>query len=152
MFTIAFPEYNFRLKEENGKRFVFDIIRKKFVVITPEEWVRQHLLYYLTETLNYPRTYIAVEYALMLNGLKKRCDIVVFNRAHVPVFIIECKKPEIPLSQPVIDQAGRYNLKMKVPYVAISNGTDNMVAAVDFENNGFLFLNEYPDYGVLAVG
>jgi len=150
MFTIDFPAYNFRLKEENGRRYVFDIIRKKMVQITPEEWVRQHLLHYLVNTLHYPAGFIAVEYAIALNDLKKRCDIVVFNRSHAPAFIIECKKPDIELNQQIFDQAGRYNLTLKVPFIAISNGTHNMVAQINFAESSFQLLNAFPGYEQLG--
>jgi hypothetical protein len=149
MFTINFPNYNFKLKEDNGKKYVFDIVRKQYIFITPEEWVRQHLLYFLIEDLQYPKSFISVEHSISLNGLKKRCDIVVFNKFHAPAFIIECKKPEFNLNQTVFDQAGRYNLELKVPFLAISNGNQNIVSVIDKEKKVFRFLNNFPNYNDL---
>jgi type I site-specific restriction endonuclease len=146
MFTVEFPSFDFNVKTENGKRYIFDIIRKKFILNTPEEWVRQHIVHYLISEKNYQKNYISVEHAIELNGLRKRCDIVVFNRQFQPAFIIECKKPEIDLTQHIFDQAGRYNLKLKVPFVAITNGTQNMVATVDFSNSSFKLLQSYPRF------
>jgi type I site-specific restriction endonuclease len=149
MFTIDFPEFSFKVKTENGKRYIYDIARKKHVVITPEEWVRQNILHYLTEVKKYPLNFIAVEYALQLNGLNKRADILIYNAYHTPVLIIECKKPEIALNQNIFIQAARYNLTLKVPFIAITNGTENMLAKVDFENETHEFLNDFPAFETL---
>lgn len=149
MFTIHFPEFDFKVKTENGKQLIFDNIRKKFVVITPEEWVRQHIIHYLITVKKYPVNFIAVEHAITVNNLQKRCDIVVFNKLFQPKLIVECKQPEISLAQNIFDQAGRYNLTLQVPYLAITNGVDNMVAQIDLQNSNYTFLNNYPEYELL---
>lgn len=144
LFQINFQEYSFRVKQADGKQMIFDIVRKKFIVITPEEWVRQNLLHYLIFEKKYPQHLFAIEHGINLNGLQKRCDMVVFNKDYQPAMIIECKKPEIELSNTIFEQAARYNLTLQVPYLAISNGVENMVAEIDLLNAESKFLNDYP--------
>ncbi len=146
MFNLHFPDFDFKLKTIEGRQMIYDRLRKKYVVITPEEWVRQHIIYYLIEIKNYPANFISVEHSISVNNTQKRCDIVVFSKAFRPKLIIECKQPEISLSQNIFDQAGTYNLSLKVPYLAISNGIENMVSQVDLLNSKFVFLNGYPEY------
>jgi len=149
MFTIHFPEFDFKVKTENGKRLIFDIVRKKYVTITPEEWVRQHILHYLIEVKQYPQGFISVEHALAVNNMPKRCDVLVFNKLFQPALIIECKQPDIALAQNIFDQAGRYNLTLQVPYLAITNGTHNMAAQLHLKTGTILFLKDYPEYEAL---
>ncbi len=149
MFIIHFPEFDFKVKTENGKRLIFDKARKKYVAITPEEWVRQHILHYLIDVKRYPVGFISVEHAIAVNNMQKRCDIVVFDKRFRPALIVECKQPEIALAQNIFDQAGRYNLTLQVPYLAITNGTDNMAAQLDLKTGRIDFLEDYPEYGAL---
>jgi hypothetical protein len=149
MFTIDFPEFSFKVKTENNKRLIFDVVRKKYVVITPEEWVRQNILHYLVYIKTYPLNFISVEHALKLNGLNKRADILIYNTHYAPALIIECKKPEIVLNQNIFSQAARYNLTLKVAFIAITNGTENMLAKVDLENETHEFLNDFPAFETL---
>lgn len=146
MFNLHFPEFDFKVKTEDEKQLIFDKLRKKYVVITPEEWVRQHIVHYLTEVKNYPESFISVEHSIVINNIAKRCDIVVFNKSFQPKLIIECKRPEINLTQNVFDQAGRYNLTLRVPYVAITNGVENIVAHIDLQNGKYNFIDAYPKY------
>lgn len=146
MKRLNLPTYSFNIKSEAGAEFIFDESRRKWVSLTPEEWVRQHILQYLIHEKNYPVSLIAVEMGIRINGLKKRCDLVVFNRAAEPVMIVECKAPEVSLNQKVFDQAARYNWDMQVPYLLISNGIQHYCARIDSQVNSSVLLSQIPDY------
>ncbi len=125
---LKYPTYNIRLKQNaKGNVQVFDEIRKKWFLLTPEEWVRQHLINYLIKEKRYPISLISVEKELILNETKKRYDVVVFSKTLKPLIIIECKAPEIMLNEKVLEQALRYNLVLKVPYLMITNGMNDFV-------------------------
>jgi type I site-specific restriction endonuclease len=141
---IEFPAYAFRVRESAGQRQIFDPLRRRFVALTPEEWVRQHLLRYLQEACGYPASLISVEKKLTLNGMTRRADAVVFDRAIHPWLIIECKAPEVSLDQEVLDQAARYNSVLRAPFLAVCNGTDLLLAELDFARNGHRFLAHWP--------
>ncbi len=143
MTEVAFAEYDFRVEEKDGKRFIFDIARKKLVALTPEEWVRQHILHYLVHTKNYPTSLIAVERGIELNGLKKRFDLVVFSNTGKPVMIIECKASEEQLNEKVFEQIARYNIPLNVDYLWVSNGALNYCCKL---KGGIELLKEVPDY------
>ncbi len=142
MIKIEYPAYNHKIKQEEGSDFIFDSFRKKWVVLTPEEWVRQNFLAYLVQVKNYSPSLIAVEKEIVLGELKKRFDIVVFDKQATPFMLIECKEMGVQLTQQVLDQALRYNIAMQVPYVVITNGTSCM--AFNCTNNSFLELKELP--------
>ena len=148
MFSIDFPEYQFDLKTLSGKKSILDIIRKKYVAATPEEIVRQYIIHYLVNEKFYPKSLLAVEMPLTLNQLKKRCDIVAYKN-NQPHLIVECKAPKVKLDQATFEQVSTYNLKLKVPYLLITNGVENCCAQVDFRNNTYRFLNFIPDYAAL---
>lgn len=120
---IEFPQQPFRIKDEEGKKFIFDTIRKAWIVLTPEEWVRQNFIQYLTQVKQYPITLIAVEKEIMLGELVKRFDILVYDSNYDPWMIIECKGMEISLSENVLEQALRYNISVPVPHLVITNGS-----------------------------
>lgn len=145
------PDYSFTFKEENKKTKIFDEIRKKYLVLTPEEWVRQNVLKFLTEDKNYPQGLIAIEKGLTLNGLKKRTDILIYNREGIPVLMVECKAPSIKINQAAFDQIGRYNINFKLPYLFVTNGLQHFVAKVDFKEKQFEFLTEVPNYENLEL-
>ena len=126
MITVQFPEPQFKLKKEGEKRFVFDAIRKTWLLLTKEEWVRQNFVAYLIKHLRYPETLIALEKEIILNGLKKRFDILVYDGFHQPWMLIECKAPEVQLSDGVLQQALRYNITLPVPFIVITNGTSTV--------------------------
>lgn len=107
------------------------LVRKKWVALEPEEWVRQHLIYHLSETLGYPMGLMAVEHTLILNDVTKRADLVCFNKDRKPILLAECKAPNITLSQKTLDQAARYNLVLKVPTLLLSNGLNHYAVATD---------------------
>lgn len=138
---LKYPTFNIRLKQNSkDKLFVFDTIRKKWLLLTPEEWVRQHVINYLIIEKKYPASLISLEKEIELNGAKKRYDIVVYSKDLKPEIIIECKAPEIALSQEVLEQALRYNLILDVNYVFITNGKMDAIY-----HQGKL-LNELPDF------
>jgi hypothetical protein len=125
------PSYDHRLKEAEGKLWIFDPLRKKFLVLTPEEWVRQHFVNYLTVHLKYPRSLIKIEGGLTYNQLAKRSDIVVFDRDGKPWMLVECKSPDIKLSEQTIRQAAMYNSKLSARFITVSNGLAHMTCKVD---------------------
>ncbi|MEX0811319.1 MAG: type I restriction enzyme HsdR N-terminal domain-containing protein [Chitinophagales bacterium] len=151
MTSINFPEYDFKLRIVNDQKQIFDPVRKKYVKLTPEEWVRQHWIYYLHGELNFPFGYLAVEKGLELNQLKKRCDIVAYSRAGEPMLIVECKAPEVKVNQQSIDQAGRYNIKLKVPYLLISNGADTAFFFIDHKKGTFHEMQKIPLFDNLSI-
>lgn len=123
MIPVQFPQPEFRIKMEGGKHFIFDAIRKAWLLLTEEEWVRQNFVNYLVSQLNYPSTVIAIEKEIVLNDLRKRFDILVYDRQHQPWMMIECKAPEVALSEAVLQQVLRYTISVPVEFVVITNGT-----------------------------
>jgi hypothetical protein len=123
MIKIEYPPYQPKIKKENNTEFIFDTIRKKWIVLTPEEWVRQNFLQYLIVEKKYPATLISVEKEIKLGDLKKRFDIVVYDNNTTPWLIVECKEMNTPLDKKVIDQILRYNITLQVPFLIITNGT-----------------------------
>jgi hypothetical protein len=146
METLNFPSYSFRFKNSENKIRIFDVIRKKFVILQPEEWVRQHLVHYLIDEKNYPKTLINVERQLTLNGLNKRYDIVVFKSDGSIDILIECKAPQIEITQETFDQIARYNLQLRANYLIVSNGLNHFFCKMDFENEKYTFLEQIPDF------
>ena len=146
MQKLNFPTYSFRFKNSENKLSIFDEIRKKFIILTPEEWVRQHVVRFLLEEKKYPKSLINVEKVLMVNGLRKRYDIVVFNPDGSIFVLVECKAPEIKTAQATFDQIARYNMTMKAQYLMVTNGLNHYFCLMDFENEKYEFLRELPDY------
>jgi len=146
MEPLNLPSYKFRIKSNENKLVIFDIIRKKYVVLTPEEWVRQHIIHYLIEEKKYPISLIAVEKKLMINSLTKRTDILVFNTNGLPEIIVECKAPSIKINQSSFDQIARYNLKLNANYLIVSNGLDHFFCSMDLKNECYVFLENIPTY------
>ena len=123
MIKIEYPPYQPKIKEESGKEFIFDEFRKRWVLLTPEEWVRQNFLQYLIQTKKYPASLIAIEKEIKLGELKKRFDIVVYDNETKPWMIVECKEMNVALDKSVLDQVLRYNISLNVPYLVITNGS-----------------------------
>jgi type I site-specific restriction endonuclease len=146
MQQLNFPIYNFRFKNSENKVSIFDEIRKKFIILTPEEWVRQHVVRFLLEEKKYPKSLINVEKVLSVNGLRKRYDIVVFNPDGSIFVLVECKAPEIKTAQATFDQIARYNLALKAQFLMVTNGLNHYFCQMDFENEKYDFLKELPDY------
>ncbi|HNX89424.1 MAG TPA: type I restriction enzyme HsdR N-terminal domain-containing protein [Paludibacteraceae bacterium] len=149
MLQLNLPEYQFRLKQTEKGLLILDSLRKRFVKLTPEEWVRQNFLRYLIEHKQYPLALMAVEKQLIVNGLKKRCDAILYDIKGNPMIIIELKAPNIPITQLVFDQVAVYNSKLKVKYFMISNGFEHYCCKVNPENSSYLFFEGIPDYSLL---
>ena len=140
--ALKYPLFNTKLKKQKNQTFIFDEVRKKWLLLTPEEWVRQHLIHYLILEKKYPVSLISIEKEIILNDLKKRYDIVIYNKQLMPVVVIECKAPYIELDKTVVEQALRYNLIIKAKYLMISNG----VSDVTFNSlNQAVLLPDYND-------
>ena len=146
MQKLNLPSYTFKLKSNENKQFIFDIIRKKYVVLTPEEWVRQHLIHYLITDKGYPKSLITVEKQLTVNNLKKRFDILIFNNSGQPEIIIECKSPKVSISQHTFNQISRYNLALNATHILVSNGLQHYFCQLDKNNKQYVFLKELPHY------
>lgn len=146
MQQLNFPSYIFRFKNSENKTAIFDEIRKKFIILTPEEWVRQHVVQFLLEEKKYPKSLINVEKVLHVNGLRKRYDVVAFDSDGSIRVLIECKAPEIKITQDTFDQIARYNMTMKAQFLMVTNGLNHYFCQMDFENEKYKFLPELPDY------
>lgn len=146
MEQLNFKTYPFRLKKVDNKIFIFDDIRKKFVVLQPEEWVRQHVIRFLIEEKNYPQSLINVEKELTINGLTKRYDVVVFSKSGDIFLIVECKASSVPITQIVFDQIARYNLALKSQFLMVTNGLQHYFCQTDYQNNKYVFLKGLPDF------
>ena len=151
MQNLNFPTYSFRLKNSENNTHIFDVVRKKFVVLQPEEWVRQHCIQYLIQEKNYPISLINVEKVILINGLKKRYDIVVFNPNGSLELVVECKAPKIKISQATFDQIARYNLTLKAPYLMVTNGLNHYFCTMNYNNESFEFLENLPNYNTKQI-
>ena len=146
MLKLNFPTYTFRFKNSENKVSIFDEIRKKFIILTPEEWVRQHVVQFLMIEKKYPKSLINVEKVLTVNGLRKRYDVVVFNSDGSKHILVECKAPEVKISQATFDQIARYNMTMQARFLNVTNGLSHFYCQMDFENEKYQFLRSLPDY------
>jgi len=140
------PEYSFRITGKEGEELILDPIRRKFVRLTPEEWVRQNFIQYLVNEGGYPPGLIGVEVKSRFSNLNRRVDILIHDRTGAPVMIVECKSPEISLNDKVFDQIVCYNLGFRVPYLIVTNGLDHYACRIDIENNKYEFLHVIPQY------
>lgn len=143
---LNFPPYHFRLKNTENRTHIFDVVRKKFVVLQPEEWVRQHVVHFLMETKGYPISLINVEKQLTINGLRKRYDIIVFNKDGAIDMLIECKAPQVEIDQKVFDQIAIYNLQVKSNYLMVTNGITHYYCQINHDEEKYTFLKEIPDF------
>ncbi|GIM57898.1 type I restriction enzyme HsdR N-terminal domain-containing protein [Capnocytophaga canimorsus] len=146
MQKLNFYPYQFRFKNSENKTLIFDEIRKKFVVLQPEEWVRQHVVQFLIQEKSFPKSLINVEKELMINGLKKRYDIVVYKNTGEILLVVECKAPDILINQKVFDQVFRYNLSLQASVFMVTNGLQHYYAMIDYNSNKLLFMESLPDY------
>ena len=146
MQKLNFQLYNFRFKNNENKVSIFDEIMKKFIILTPEEWVRQHVVQFLLEEKKYPKSLINVEKVLKINGLRKRYDVVVFNSDGSIFILIECKAPEIKITQATFDQIARYNMTMNAQFLMVTNGLNHYFCQMDYENEKYTFLENLPNY------
>lgn len=143
------PSYNFKQKQENEKMFIFDCIRKKYVVCTSEEWVRQNFIQYMISEKHYPMALLAVEYSFKYFSMQRRADVVAFDLKGIPKLIVECKAPEVKISQNVFNQIAMYNISLKVPYLVVTNGLSHFCCKINFENNSYDFLTEIPSFELI---
>ncbi len=146
MIALNFPHYSFRFKSSENKTYIFDIVRKKFVVLQPEEWVRQHVVHYLIQEKKYPHSLVQVEKQLTINALKKRYDVVVFKPNGDILLIVECKAPSVEIKQETFDQIARYNLALGPQTLMVTNGLRHFFCRMDYEAENYQFLPELPDY------
>lgn len=146
MQNLNFPNYSFRLKNSENKHYIFDEIRKKFILLTPEEWVRQHVIHFLLHEKQYPKSHINVEKVVTVNGMKKRYDLVVFRADGSIFLIVECKAPSVSITQDTFDQIARYNFTLQASYLMVSNGLNHYFCQMDFENQKYIFVKELPEY------
>lgn len=146
MFELNLPKYDIRVKMIDKKPFVWDTLRRKYVSFTSEEVVRQHFVNYLINYKHYPKSLIANETQIILNGQKKRCDSVVYSNMIQPLVIIEYKSPEVKITQEVFNQIARYNLVLRVKYLIVSNGLEHYCCSIDYDKQTFNYLEDIPDY------
>lgn len=145
MLELSLPPFEYKVKKQNGTLMIFDVIRKKYVVLTPEEWVRQHVIHFLTEVKNYPEALMSVEREIGLYGLRRRFDVVMFDRMGHPWLLLECKAPTVGLDRHVFDQAFRYNMVLAAPYVAVTNGITHYCGRVDIKR-GLVLEMDFPEF------
>jgi hypothetical protein len=143
------PEHPFKITLKESQYYIFDEIRKRHLVLTPEEWVRQHFIQFLINEKKFPKSLIQIEAGLTLNTLQKRTDIVVFNTAGERIMVVECKAPGIKISQSVFDQAARYNSVHKAGWLCVTNGIKHCYAKICHDSNAFSFVEELPEYTAL---
>ena len=146
MLPLNLPSYPVKIQVRNGKNVIFDPLRKKYVALTPEEWVRQHFVHFLTDLKGYPKGLLANEVQLDLNGTKKRCDTVLFSKELNARMIVEYKAPHVEITQAVFDQITRYNMVLKVEYLIVSNGIHHYCCRIDYQTMKYTFLPDIPAY------
>lgn len=146
MYRLNLPSYETKFQEKGGKQLIFDFLRRKYVALTPEEWVRQHFTHYLVEQKGYPRGLMANEMELRLGEKRLRCDTLLYNRNLQPQMIIEYKAPTIQLQQRVFDQITAYNILLHVDYLVVSNGLQHYCCRMDYEHHSYAFLRDIPHY------
>jgi hypothetical protein len=146
MVQLNLPAFDHQLKQADGKRWIFDILRRKYLVLTPEEWVRQHFVHYIINELQYPKALIKVEGGLSYNKLSKRSDIVVFNRDGKPWMVIECKAPDIPINDSTVQQASVYNATLRASFLVVTNGMRHFLFRTDWDSNTTRVLDAMPEY------
>lgn len=151
MSTLNLPSFDVKMRKNENVLEIFDPLRRKYLVLTPEEWVRQHFINYLITEKGYPATLMANEKLIKLNSLSRRCDTVVYNREMNPVAICEYKNPDIEVTQEVFDQIIRYNIVLRVNYLIVSNGINHYCCKVNNEDLSYVFLEEIPHYKDLIL-
>lgn len=140
------PECELLIRSHSNRNQVWDTLRRRYVLLSPEEWVRQHLIYYFKDYLGYPVGLIAVEFTIKLFGLTKRCDILVHDRTGKPLLLVECKAPGVKVDSLVLEQAVQYNMKLQLPYLVITNGLDHYCCKIDIAEGTWSFLQKIPAF------
>ena len=146
MYELNLPKYGIKIKNDKGHQSIFDVLRRKYVALTPEEWVRQHFVHFLIEHKGYPKALMANEIQLAIGNKKLRCDSVLYDRTLKPRMIIEYKAPTVSITQKVFDQITIYNMLLHVDYLVVSNGIKHYCCRMDYSNQKYLFLEDIPDY------
>ncbi len=149
MTVLNLPTYDFRIRELDSKRQIFDAYRKKFVALTPEEWVRQNFARYLVEEKQFPGSLMAMEKGLQVAKRTKRTDIVIYSRSGNPLVIVECKAPEVKITPDVFDQIVRYNITLNANYLIVTNGLEHFCCQLSYSDNSYTFLKDIPEYSIL---
>lgn len=149
MLQLNLPAFEVKIKDEGTKKLIFDVIRRKYVALTPEEWVRQHFVHYLIDHLGYPQELLANEVEVTLNGTTKRCDTVLYSRNLKARMIVEYKAADVPITQKVFNQIMRYNIVLHVDYLVVSNGMNHYCCKIDYAANSYAFLDEIPLFEAL---
>lgn len=146
MQNLNLPNYDFKLKTIEGKKYIFDQVRKKYLILTPEEWVRQHFINFLNVTFNYPLSLMTVEQPLKYHSMNKRADIICYNELGKKILMVECKAPTVKLNQLVFDQIARYNFELKLSFLVVTNGINHYCCAIDHHNLRYEFVENIPIY------
>ena len=146
MQSLNFPVYDFRFKNSENKVHIFDPIRKKFVVLQPEEWVRQNVVQFLIHEKKYPKSLINVEKQLTVNTQNKRYDIVIYDSLGNITLLVECKSPKIKIIQETFDQIAKYNMELKAEFLMVTNGLQHFYCKMDFSKEKYTFLEQIPDF------
>jgi hypothetical protein len=147
---LSLPAYSYKLKHgENGQHKIYDPIRRRYVALTPEEWVRQHFINYMVNSLGYPAALLGVEVMFSMNSLRRRVDIMACNRLGNPLLAVECKAPAVKITPAVFDQLAEYNMKFRLTYLVVTNGITHYACHIDWEKGSYIFLDGVPDYSDL---
>ncbi len=150
MRTLRFPTYEFKIINKNNKAYIFDIIRKRYVVLLPEEWVRQHLLHYLIDEKQFPKGLMKVEQYIKVNEQRRFTDLTVFDRNGKPLLITECKSFKVPLTSYTFEQISAYGRVLKAPYFLVTNGLSHFVYHINWQKHDFIFLKDVPAFGAIG--
>lgn len=151
MLELNLPPFDKKIMQKDGKPFILDIIRQQYVALTPEEWVRQHFVHFLITHKGFPQSLMANEVQIRLNGMSRRCDTVVYDRALQPRVIVEYKAPSVQITQQVFDQICRYNMVIQADYLIVSNGLAHYCCKMDYKAQSYAFVKEIPSYAEMAA-
>lgn len=146
MLRLNLPPFETKIIEKDNSPYIYDILRRKYIALTPEEWVRQHFIHFLTEQKGYPIALLGNEISLNLNGAHRRCDSVLYDRTMRPRMIMEYKAPHVPITQKVFTQIYSYNIVLNVDYLIVSNGLTHYCCKLDYQNRSYTFLKDIPLY------
>ena len=146
MIDLCFPNYEFRIKNRHNKKYIFDLIRKKFILLTPEEWVRQNCIMFLINEQKVPKVLINVEKKIKVNNLTKRYDIIVYKPNGSVFLLVECKSPKININQETFNQISIYNSEIIAEYLMLTNGLFNYYCSIDYSNQCYKFVKDFPKY------
>ncbi len=144
-YNLGFPEYEFKIQPDNR---IFDTVRRKYVALTPEEWVRQHVIRFLLLEKNVPESLMSVEKQFVYNKMKRRADVVIFDNKARPRLIVECKAPAVKITQETFEQIARYNVAIRVDYLMVTNGLQHYYCKMDYENWSYEFIQELPEFSL----